>query len=108
MRKKIEYLANHYSKKEQYEKAIEEVAELGDELHRGSNPLGDQDMVYLTDNTWSECADVIIMIAQLAIQHGKEDEIKSQMEYKLDRQLNRIGQQDWKDRMMNTFLGGRG
>ena len=108
MRKKIEYLANHYSKKEQYEKAIEEVAELGDELHRGSNPLGDQDMVYLTDNTWSECADVIIMIAQLAIQHGKEDEIKSQMEYKLDRQLNRIGQQDWKDLVMNTFLGGRG
>lgn len=41
-------------------------------------------------------------------QHGKEDEIKSQMEYKLDRQLNRIGQQDWKDRVMNTFLGGRG
>lgn len=108
MRKKIEYLAAHYSKKEQYEKAIEEVAELEDELYRGSNPLGDRDMVYLTDNTWSECADVIIMIAQLAIQHGKEDEIKSQMEYKLDRQLNRIGQQDWKDLVMNTFLGGRG
>ncbi len=108
MRKKIEYLAAHYSKKEQYEKAIEEVTELEDELYRGSNPLGDQDMVYLTDNTWSECADVIIMIAQLAIQHGKEDEIKSQMEYKLDRQLNRIEQQNWKDRVMNTFLGDRG
>ena len=64
-------------------------------------------MVYLTDNTWSECADVIIMIAQLAIQHGKEDEIKSQMEYKLNRQLNRIGQQNWKERIMNTFSGGR-
>ena len=108
MREKIKYLAAHYSKKEQYEKAIEEVTELEDELYRGSNPLGDRDMVYLTDNTWSECADVIIMIAQLAIQHGKEDEIKSQMEYKLDRQLNRIEQQNWKDRMMNTFLGGRG
>lgn len=107
MRKKIEYLANHYSKKEQYEKAIEEVTELEDELYKGSNPLGDSNMVYLTDNTWSECADVIIMIAQLAIQHGKEDEIRQQMEYKLNRQINRIGQQDWKDRIMNTFLGGR-
>ena len=107
MRKKIEYLANHYSKKEQYEKAIEEVTELKDELYKGSNPLGDSNMVYLTDNTWSECADVIIMIAQLAIQHGKEDEIKSQMEYKLNRQLNRIGQQNWKERIMNTFSGGR-
>ena len=107
MRKKIEYLANHYSKKEQYEKAIEEVTELEDELYKGSNPLGDSNMVYLTDNTWSECADVIIMIAQLAIQHGKEDEIKSQMEYKLNRQLNRIGQQNWKERIMNTFSGGR-
>lgn len=107
MRKKIEYLANHYSKKEQYEKAIEEVTELEDELYKGSNPLGDSNMVYLTDNTWSECADVIIMIAQLAIQHGKEDEIRQQMEYKLNRQINRIGQQDWKNRVMNTFLGGR-
>lgn len=107
MRKKIEYLANHYSKKEQYEKAIEEVTELEDELYKGSNPLGDSNMVYLTDNTWSECADVIIMIAQLAIQHGKEDEIRQQMEYKLNRQINRIGQQDWKERVMNTFLGGR-
>lgn len=107
MRKKIEYLANHYSKKEQYEKAIEEVTELEDELYKGSNPLGDPNMVYLTDNTWSECADVIIMIAQLAIQHGKEDEIRKQMEYKLNRQINRIGQQDWKNRVMNTFLGGR-
>lgn len=107
MRKKIEYLANHYSKKEQYEKAIEEVTELEDELYKGSNPLGDSNMVYLTDNTWSECADVIIMIAQLAIQHNKEDEIRKQMEYKLNRQINRIGQQDWKNRVMNTFLGGR-
>lgn len=108
MRKKIEYLAAHYSKKEQYEKAIEEVTELEDELYRGSNPLGDPNMVYLTDNTWSKCADAIIMIAQLAIQHGKVNEIKSQMEYKLNRQLNRIGQQDWKERVLNTFLGGRG
>lgn len=107
MRKKIEYLANHYSKKEQYEKAIEEIAELEDELYKGSNPLGDPNMIYLTDNTWSECADVIIMIAQLAIQHYKEDEIRKQMEYKLNRQINRIKQQDWKNRVMNTFLGGR-
>lgn len=108
MRDKIKFLAKYYTKKSQYKKAIEEIIELEDELYKGSNPLGDPGMVYLTDNTWSECADVIIMIAQLAIQHNKENEIRNQMEYKLDRQIERIGQQDWKDRVMNTFLGGRG
>ncbi len=44
----------------------------------------------MTDNTWSEIADVIIMLAQLAMQHGKEDVVRQQIEYKLERQLKRI------------------
>ena len=47
-------------------------------------------MVNLTGNTWSECADVIIMIAQLAMQHGKEKEVLEQIEFKVNRQLQRI------------------
>ncbi len=87
---KIHILANHYSKKNQYEKAQEEVEELREELRAASNPFGFEDCVYFADNTWSEIADVIIMCAQLAMQHGKEAAVREQMEYKVSRQLKRI------------------
>ena len=86
----IRFLATHYSQKSQWEKSIEEVEELLRELYMAANPFGADDMVYLSPNTWSEVADVIIMCAQLAMQHGKETEVRKQIEYKLDRQLNRI------------------
>ncbi len=87
---KIHTIANHYSKKSQWEKAQEEVEELLAELRAASNPFGFEECVYFTDNAWGEIADVIIMCAQLAIQHGKEAAVREQMEYKLDRQLKRI------------------
>lgn len=87
---KIHTLANHYSKKSQYEKTQEEIEELLAELRGASNPFGFEDCVYFADNTWSEIADVIIMCAQLAIQHRKEDTVREQMEYKVNRQLKRI------------------
>lgn len=87
---KIYGISCHYTKREQWLKAIEEVNELTEELDRGTNPFGDDNLVYLTENTWSECADVIIMIAQLAMQHGKEEKIREQILYKIDRQLKRI------------------
>ena len=87
---KIHILANHYSKKSQWEKTQEEVEELLAELRAASNPFGFEDCVYFADNTWSEIADVIIMCAQLAMQHGKEDTVREQMEYKVNRQLKRI------------------
>lgn len=86
----IRFLATHYSQKSQWEKSIEEVEELLRELYMAANPFEADDMVYLSPNTWSEVADVIIMCAQLAMQHGKEAEVRKQIEYKLDRQLNRI------------------
>ena len=61
-----------------------------EELYGAGNPFGYEDIVYMTDNTWSEIADVIIMLAQLVMQHGKEDVVRQQMEYKLERQLKRI------------------
>ncbi len=87
---KIHTIANHYSKKSQWEKTQEEVEELLAELRATSNPFGFEDCVYFADNTWSEIADVIIMCAQLVMQHGKEAAVREQMEYKLDRQLKRI------------------
>ena len=87
---KIHTIANHYSKKNQWEKAQEEVEELLVELRAASNPFGFEDCVYFADNTWSEIADVIIMCAQLVMQHGKEDTVREQMEYKVNRQLKRI------------------
>ena len=87
---RIRMLAAHYSKKNQWNKAKEELDECLEELYGAGNPFGYEDIVYMTDNTWSEIADVIIMLAQLAIQHGKEDVVRQQIEYKLERQLKRI------------------
>lgn len=86
----IRALAMHYSKKNQWNKAKEELDECLEELYGAGNPFGYEEIVYMTDNTWSEIADVIIMLAQLAMQHGKEDEVWQQMEYKVDRQLKRV------------------
>ena len=90
LEEKIHTLANHYSKKSQYEKTREEAEELLAELRAASNPFGFEDCVYFANNTWSEIADVIIMCAQLVMQHGKEDAVREQMEYKLERQLERM------------------
>lgn len=90
MEQKIRKISEHYSKKSQWKKTIEEVEELLDELEGAGNPFGYPEMVNLTGNTWSECADVIIMIAQLAMQHGKEKEVLEQIEFKVNRQLQRI------------------
>ncbi|MDO5362846.1 MAG: hypothetical protein Q4F03_09405 [Eubacteriales bacterium] len=91
---RIRMLAAHYSKKNQWNKAKEELDECLEELYGAGNPFGYEDIVYMTDNTWSEIADVIIMLAQLAMQHGKEDVVRQQMEYKLERQLKRIEEEE--------------
>ncbi len=91
---KIHTLAAHYSKKSQWEKAIEELKELLVELEAAANPFGYEDLVYLPENTWSEEADVMIMCLQTAIQHGKLDTLIEQIKYKLDRQLKRIREEE--------------
>ena len=94
---KIRKISEHYSKKNQWKQTISEVKKLLEELNNAANPFDYEDLVYLPDNTWSEIADVIIMGAQLAMQHGKEDQVRQQLEYKVNRQLERIkkeGQHD--------------
>lgn len=104
---KIHTLANHYSKKSQWEKAQEEVEELLAELRAVSNPFGFEDCVYFADNAWSEIADVIIMCTQLVMQHGKEDAVREQIEYKLDRQLKRINEDDTCNKHREETGGGK-
>lgn len=84
---KIRQISEHYSKCEQIWKAQEECQELLDELY---NAVHINNQITLPDNAWSEVADVMIMCIQLAMQHGKEDTVKEQMEYKVNRQLERI------------------
>ncbi len=87
---RISTISEHYSKKSQREKAIEEVDELMEELDHAANPMGYEDLVFLPDNTWSEIADVINICTQLAMQHGKMDVLQKQLEFKVERQLERI------------------
>lgn len=103
---KIEYLAKHYSKKNQIEKCKEELKELLAEL---DNAIEINDEIVLPENTWSEVADVNIMTAQLMIQHHRKDTVIGQIKYKLNRQLERIQSKrnvsDYRERILRTFLG---
>lgn len=123
--KKIRLISQTYSKKQQWEKATEEIGELLQELESGSNPFRYEELVYLPDNAWSEVADVFIMLIQLIMQHGAGDKVWKQVQYKVDRQLSRMHQDRlisdeeyrsaigavqpvWKDAVMRTFLGDIG
>ncbi len=87
---KIHTLADHYSKRSQWMKTKEEAEELLEELYMAANPMDDENMVNLSGNFWSEAADVIIMITQMVMQHGKEEEILRQINFKVERQLKRM------------------
>ena len=84
---KIRQISEHYDKYTQIRKAQEECQELLDELFELKIINGNY---VLPDNTWSEVADLIIMCIQLTMQHVKEDIVREQMEYKVNRQLERI------------------
>ena len=84
---KIRQISEYYDKYTQIRKSQEECQELLDELY---NAVYINDQITLPDNAWSEIADVMIMCIQLAMQHDKEDAVKAQMEYKVNRQLERM------------------
>lgn len=100
---KIRMIAEYYSKDSQSKKLLEEMVELAVEINFG---LFENDG-NLPDNTWSEVADVIIMCAQIAMQHDKEDKVREQMEYKVNRQLRRIEAEKkktaWQQGIMSRF-----
>lgn len=83
---KIRMIAEYYSKDSQSKKLLEEMVELAVEINFGLF----ENSGNLPDNTWSEVADVIIMCAQIAMQHEKEDKVREWINYKVDRQLRRM------------------
>lgn len=101
---KIRKISEHYSPEHQLKKAKEELRELLEELESALIINGGP---ILPSNTWSEVADVMIMNIQLAMQHGKIDKVREQMEYKVNRQLRRIEAEKkktaWKQGMMRRF-----
>lgn len=104
---KIKVISDFYSKKNQWKKAIEEAEELLAELEMASNPFGYEDLVFFSSNMWSEVADVLIMLTQLIIQHDKAENVRKAVDFKLDRQLERMekeGQSNWRQEMMKIFL----
>ena len=89
LKKKIRQIANHYGLQHQCTKTIEELRELAEECMKtackGSIPV----------NLINEMADVLVMILQL-IYLGKIEfeDIESVMEYKVDRQIQRIKEEE--------------
>lgn len=90
-------ISQHYSQKNQLEKAKEELHELLEELDAAIIPNRQQDNVILPGNTWSEIADVIIMCFQLGYQHDSISKIFQQIEYKLERQFRRMENENRSD-----------
>lgn len=88
---KIRQISEHYSLEQQIEKAKEELRELFTELEATEIING---KLVLPDNAWSEVADITIMNIQLAMQHNKEDKVRKQMEYKVNRQLRRMSEEE--------------
>ena len=85
MKEELLTIFNHYEPKMKRNKLCEEFRELQDELHE----VYDNDM--LTDNLVSEIADNFVLILQFAYDNEITlEEIKREMEQKIERQLKRI------------------
>ena len=85
MKEKLLTIFNNYDPKAQRNKLCEEFRELQDELHE----IYDNDK--LSDNLVSEIADNFVLMLQFAYDNEISlKEIKEEMEYKVNRQLERI------------------
>ena len=87
---KIRHIANHYGIKSQLKKTMEELSELGNETFYYMIAFlgGDEDIT--TVSLIDEIADVKIMVAQLEYLLELEEEVKDRVEFKLNRQMDRI------------------
>lgn len=81
-------IADHYSEHEEYKKLTEEVQELWDVI----NPYDSSTPGFFDkDRFIEEGADVINIILHVAIQKGALDSLMDMVDYKLDRQISRMG-----------------
>ena len=85
MKDKLLQIINHYGATNQRKKLCEEFMELQDELFYIYD-FGDD-----RNNLLSEVADVLVLVMQFAYEYGYPlEEIIDMMNYKIDRQLDRI------------------
>lgn len=86
---KISQILKNYGEKAEKGKAIEEMSELSDEIFK--DILGELDRDHLIE----ELADVIITLEHVInIYNITEDEVLEKIDYKLDRQFNRMEEEN--------------
>ena len=86
----IEKIADHYGLQHQLNKTNEELAELIQAIQNYSIKLALQDDDISVSHMVEEMADVKVMIAQLEYLLELEEEVNDMVEFKLNRQMDRI------------------
>ena len=81
---KLRFILNHYGLRKQMTKLFEELGEVSIEISRFMLGRGSK------FNIGAEIADVLVMLRQIAIALDLEEYINKQIEFKLDRQIDRI------------------
>lgn len=85
---KIKFIADYYGKKKQEIQAVQEFTEINLLLTRRPDQ---RKQIDFRQELKGELADCLIMIEQLQLIHGiSDDELFDAVEFKLNRQLNRI------------------
>ena len=87
---KIKAIADHYGIENQLKKSREELRELREEIRNYLSDYQAEDSEITTIPLIDEIADVKIMIAQLEYLLELEKEVKDRVEFKLNRQIDRI------------------
>lgn len=87
---KIKQIADHYKLEHQLGKTLEELNELSSEIRDYKFDLHMKLDDITACRVVDEIADVRIMLAQLEYLIGIEEEVRDRVEFKLNRQIDRI------------------
>lgn len=89
-KERIKSIADNYGIENQLKKSREELIELREEIRNYLSDYQAEDSEITTIPLIDEIADVKIMIAQLEYLLELEKEVKDRVEFKLNRQIDRI------------------
>lgn len=95
-REKARFILMHYGAANQRHQLIEECAELIQAINKYERATSEINIFNAKDNILSEIADVLIMIEQISMSLFNDDKsfVNAMIEYKLNRQLNRIKEEN--------------
>lgn len=115
---KAMYIARHYGYNTQSRKTMEEAGELIQAINKFWEGPMENGKISIEEASWdneedalrSELADMQIMIWQMCYFHSLD--LEGEINRKLDRQIRRISMergipQEQRERILNTFLGGK-